>query len=479
MTYLEMTILEEFAAASIIKEMLASNHGWPFEEPVDPVKLDIPDYLDVIKNPIDLSTIYMKILDSKYSNFQEFHDDICLMFRNAHDYNDPDSDIVETTQELELVYVQCLYNHGFPLITEDLDVPRRRKIIKVNRSMIDMDVDVEDIDQELLEEIDQELDMEVTKKRRKKKNDDESEEEFDLEKISSASSHSESTSIEQELDIDEYEISGVAPPERLIQIQQQRQMEQQRQLQQQQQHYPQQNRQRLEAQSQNMHALQQVAHSQAMLRIVYDFVTTMAADVANLDDEDKKMLQYHKSMYGELWKQAQTNGTLSVKIDPLPFQNSFYTLVNTFATKIDSKYTKYLQPQLDKAKGFKEKYDAQQKALREQQQAAIMSQQQQQLMYMQQSFPQGGQTAYRSGYTGPVNNSQSTNIIPGGQLNLANDPLIQQANMQNISIGFGQQNSISPSKVLGSFSEPAKSTKSPTTPESMTSAKSEKSENKK
>jgi len=33
----------------------------PFNQPVDPVSLNIPDYFNVIKNPMDLGTIMVKI----------------------------------------------------------------------------------------------------------------------------------------------------------------------------------------------------------------------------------------------------------------------------------------------------------------------------------------------------------------------------------------------------------------------------------
>ena len=42
--------------------------SWPFHEPVDPVKLCIPDYLDIIKNPMDMSTIKRKL-----DNYQVIH----------------------------------------------------------------------------------------------------------------------------------------------------------------------------------------------------------------------------------------------------------------------------------------------------------------------------------------------------------------------------------------------------------------------
>jgi len=43
---------------------LWKHHDWSiFHEPVDPVEYDIPDYLDVIKNPMDFGTINQKIVN--------------------------------------------------------------------------------------------------------------------------------------------------------------------------------------------------------------------------------------------------------------------------------------------------------------------------------------------------------------------------------------------------------------------------------
>jgi hypothetical protein len=41
----------------IIKSLINHKYGWPFREPVDPVALNIPDYPQIIKNPMDLGTI--------------------------------------------------------------------------------------------------------------------------------------------------------------------------------------------------------------------------------------------------------------------------------------------------------------------------------------------------------------------------------------------------------------------------------------
>jgi hypothetical protein len=41
----------------ILAKVMAHPNAWPFNQPVDPVALNIPDYLDVVKQPMDLGTI--------------------------------------------------------------------------------------------------------------------------------------------------------------------------------------------------------------------------------------------------------------------------------------------------------------------------------------------------------------------------------------------------------------------------------------
>ena len=41
----------------LIAKQLQSDFGWIFEEPVDPVKLGLADYFDVVKHPMDLGTV--------------------------------------------------------------------------------------------------------------------------------------------------------------------------------------------------------------------------------------------------------------------------------------------------------------------------------------------------------------------------------------------------------------------------------------
>lgn len=59
----------------------------PFRQPVDPNTLGIPDYFDIVRKPMDLSTIHTKLTTGQYSDPWEYVDDVWLMFDNAWLYN--------------------------------------------------------------------------------------------------------------------------------------------------------------------------------------------------------------------------------------------------------------------------------------------------------------------------------------------------------------------------------------------------------
>jgi len=47
---------------TLLKSLMTHKFGWPFNQPVDPIALNIPDYFDVIKQPMDLGTIKVNLL---------------------------------------------------------------------------------------------------------------------------------------------------------------------------------------------------------------------------------------------------------------------------------------------------------------------------------------------------------------------------------------------------------------------------------
>lgn len=87
--------------SKILKELMSHSLGWVFSEPVDPVKLQIPDYLEIIKNPMDLGTIKRKLEANTYFDAKEFADDVKLTFENAKTYNPPSHDVHRWAEMLD------------------------------------------------------------------------------------------------------------------------------------------------------------------------------------------------------------------------------------------------------------------------------------------------------------------------------------------------------------------------------------------
>jgi len=82
-----------------IKALMESEEfGWLFNDPVDPVELGIPDYFEIITEPMDLSQIRKKVMCFQYKTLQQLEYDANLVFHNAILYNGKDSEIGQLAQ---------------------------------------------------------------------------------------------------------------------------------------------------------------------------------------------------------------------------------------------------------------------------------------------------------------------------------------------------------------------------------------------
>jgi E1A/CREB-binding protein len=84
----------------------------PFRVPVDPQQLGIPDYFDIVRKPMDLSTIQKKLDSGMYSDPWEYVDDVWLMFDNAWLYNRKTSRVYRycTKVESKQNYIFCQFS---------------------------------------------------------------------------------------------------------------------------------------------------------------------------------------------------------------------------------------------------------------------------------------------------------------------------------------------------------------------------------
>uniref|UniRef100_K3YR54 Bromo domain-containing protein n=1 Tax=Setaria italica TaxID=4555 RepID=K3YR54_SETIT len=72
---------------AILKKLMTQKYSHIFNIPVDVVKLQIPDYFDIIKTPMDLGTVQKKLESGSYTSPSDFAADVRLTFNNAMTYN--------------------------------------------------------------------------------------------------------------------------------------------------------------------------------------------------------------------------------------------------------------------------------------------------------------------------------------------------------------------------------------------------------
>eukprot|EP00045_Choanoeca_perplexa_P011350 m.120003 g.120003 ORF g.120003 m.120003 type:complete len:927 (-) comp15602_c0_seq17:397-3177(-) len=84
---------------ALIEKVKAHRAAKPF---LFPVNTDAyPDYRKLIKTPIDISTIYSRVLSDHYATFQSLADDMGLVFTNCYNYNAKESDVWKQAKRLQ------------------------------------------------------------------------------------------------------------------------------------------------------------------------------------------------------------------------------------------------------------------------------------------------------------------------------------------------------------------------------------------
>ncbi|KAG5680626.1 hypothetical protein PVAND_010120 [Polypedilum vanderplanki] len=108
---------------ALLKELrISSKHiayASIFYEPVDPIANKCFDYLNVIKQPMDLSTIHDKMENGIYKSPEEFAADIRLMINNCVTYNPPNHPIISLCQQFQKVFEDRFNKIISPSIKEE------------------------------------------------------------------------------------------------------------------------------------------------------------------------------------------------------------------------------------------------------------------------------------------------------------------------------------------------------------------------
>jgi len=90
----------------------------PFLEPVDWETLGLPEYPEIIREPMDLGTIRSKLLTGRYKEPDDFAKDMRLVWENAKTFNEAGSPIYDVAQNF-----QRLFERKYEMLTSE-----RRKV---------------------------------------------------------------------------------------------------------------------------------------------------------------------------------------------------------------------------------------------------------------------------------------------------------------------------------------------------------------
>lgn len=95
------------ACKVIIKRLFSStykNIAWVFYEPLDPQLLGLHDYHEIVREPMDLSTVRHRLNTGCYLSAADFAKDIRLIFYNTYLYTNPDHLCYHMAKQLQIIF---------------------------------------------------------------------------------------------------------------------------------------------------------------------------------------------------------------------------------------------------------------------------------------------------------------------------------------------------------------------------------------
>eukprot|EP00917_Polyrhabdina_sp_WS-2016_P013783 GHVP01030150.1.p1 GENE.GHVP01030150.1~~GHVP01030150.1.p1 ORF type:complete len:461 (-),score=114.13 GHVP01030150.1:286-1668(-) len=92
----------------VLRSLKRHRDAGAFLHPVDPIALNIPDYLEVIKTPMDFNTVTENYNQGKYTTPAEFMEDVQLILNNCFTYNKPDTFVYKGGKNLERSFLNTM-----------------------------------------------------------------------------------------------------------------------------------------------------------------------------------------------------------------------------------------------------------------------------------------------------------------------------------------------------------------------------------
>ncbi|KAJ0102900.1 hypothetical protein Patl1_04793 [Pistacia atlantica] len=116
--------------SNLLEKLMKHKFGWVFNKPVDVKGLGLHDYYTIIKHPMDLGTVKVRLTKKLYKSPKEFAEDVRLTFNNAILYNPKGQDVHVMAEQLLKIFeekwtkMESEYNFSRRLeISNDLGLP--------------------------------------------------------------------------------------------------------------------------------------------------------------------------------------------------------------------------------------------------------------------------------------------------------------------------------------------------------------------
>lgn len=132
--------LQYLLKSVLMKGIWKHSFSWPFQTPVDADKLGLPDYYDIIKNPMDLGTIKTRLETNYYMSGKECIQDFNQMFTNCYIYNKPGEDSGDGPIFREaLPFQSCtnasggIGNKHYPAVSSEKDFTQEKATANISK----------------------------------------------------------------------------------------------------------------------------------------------------------------------------------------------------------------------------------------------------------------------------------------------------------------------------------------------------------
>lgn len=115
----------QYLLKTIHRAIIKHRHAWPFDLPVDAKALKLPDYHNVIRKPMDFTTIKKRLENFWYYDAYECIGDYKQVFINCYTYNKQTEDVVMMANQVEDLFLDKL--EELPIEEIVLEIPPKGK----------------------------------------------------------------------------------------------------------------------------------------------------------------------------------------------------------------------------------------------------------------------------------------------------------------------------------------------------------------